>query len=456
MEHLFLAGAFVAGGMAGWFFARAQYSGELKASAKAVAENRTVEAGLRQELAEARGAIELERIERARLETRLVEAQSSLGEQKALLDSAARQLTETFKAISLDALNQNNQSFIQLADKTMQVVLAEMKGDKAAAKEYRATAEAFAAKWVKEADDGKAFRLTFDKPGTWSQKYNLVWDQILGLNLFPDSVRQKEMAHYRTVVKDFGLPLDSRGTGSKSDWTLWTATLTQNRADFDFIASRVLRFVQETPNRVGFGDWYDTATGKHLFMHSRPVMGGSFLQMLYNGEVWRKWSSRDKAKVGGWAPLPKPLRITPLVPAGDTAPAEWSFTTVKPKAGWEKSGFDDSSWSRGLSGFGTEDTPGAAVKTKWNSGEIWLRREVTLKSGDLKNLRLWLHHDEDVEVYINGVLAYSAVGWTTGYEAFELTPAGRSALKAGVNQVAIKCRQTSGGQYIDLGFVQVS
>lgn len=334
--------------------------------------------------------------------------------------------------------------------------LAEMKGDKAAAKEYRATAESFAAKWVKEADDGKTFRLTFDRPGTWSQKYNLVWDKILGLNLFPDSVRQKEMAHYRTVVRDFGLPLDSRGTGSKSDWTLWTATLTQNRADFDFIASRVLRFVQETPNRVGFGDWYDTATGKHLFMHSRPVMGGSFLQMLYNQEVWRKWSSRDKAKVGGWAPLPKPVKVTPLIAAADTAPAEWSFTTIKPGAGWEKPGFDDSSWSRGISGFGAEGTPGAHVKTKWDTGEIWLRREVTLKSSDLKNLRLWLHHDEDVEVYINGVLAFSAVGWTTGYEAFEMTPAGLAALKSGKNQIAVKCRQTSGGQYIDLGFVKVS
>lgn len=334
--------------------------------------------------------------------------------------------------------------------------LAEMKGDQAAAKEYRATAEEFAARWIKEADDGRAFRLTFDKPGTWSQKYNLVWDKILGLNLFPDSVRQKEMAHYRTVVKDFGLPLDSRGTGSKADWTLWTATLTQNRSDFDFIASLVLRFVQETPNRVGFGDWYDTASGRHLFMHSRPVMGGSFLQMLYKRDVWKKWSDRDKAKVGGWAPLPKPQKVTALVPAGDAAPAEWRFTTAKPRAGWEKPGFDDSSWQKGLSGFGTEGTPGAHVKTKWDSGEIWLRREIALNAADLKSLRLWLHHDEDVEVYINGVLAFSAVGWTTGYEAFDLSKAGRAALKSGKNLVAVKCRQTSGGQYIDLGFVKVS
>lgn len=129
MEYLFLACAFFAGGMAGWFFARAQYSGELKASAKVVSESRDLEARIRQDLTEAQKTIELERIERARLETRLVDARASLEEQRCLLDSSARQLTETFKAISLDALNQNNQSFIQLADKTMQAVLAEMKGD---------------------------------------------------------------------------------------------------------------------------------------------------------------------------------------------------------------------------------------------------------------------------------------------------------------------------------------
>jgi len=129
MEYLFLALALIVGGIAGWFFAMAQYSGELKASEHAVAENRVVEAQLRKELAEARDLLECERIERARLETRLQEAQTSLEEQKTLLDSATRQLTETFKAISLDALNQNNQAFIQLADKTMQAVFAEMKGD---------------------------------------------------------------------------------------------------------------------------------------------------------------------------------------------------------------------------------------------------------------------------------------------------------------------------------------
>lgn len=129
MEHFLLASALVAGCLAGWLFARVQYSGELKAAGRTMADIREMEEKLRQELEHARTTLEQERIERARLETRLAESQASLTEQRALLEDAGKKLAETFKALSLDALSQNNAAFIQLADRTMQAVLAEMKGD---------------------------------------------------------------------------------------------------------------------------------------------------------------------------------------------------------------------------------------------------------------------------------------------------------------------------------------
>src|SRR5205814_2249234 len=116
--------------------------------------------------------------------------------------------------------------------------------------------------------------------------------------------------------------------------------------------------------------------------------------------------------------------------------------------------FDASSWKEGQAGFGTEATPGAVVRTQWKSNDIWLRREVTLPEGPLKAPLLMMHHDEDAEVYINGIQAAKTTGFTTNYEEFDLSPEATTALKPGAkNIIAVYCKQTQGGQYIDVGIV---
>ncbi len=117
--------------------------------------------------------------------------------------------------------------------------------------------------------------------------------------------------------------------------------------------------------------------------------------------------------------------------------------------------FNDSAWPKGQSGFGTAGTPGAIIGTVWQTDDIWLRREVDLPAGNYGDICAWLHHDEDAEVYINGVLALKAGGFISGYDVFPLAPAGRTALKPGKNLIAVHCHQTNGGQYVDLGFVRV-
>src|SRR5262249_52883950 len=155
------------------------------------------------------------------------------------------------------------------------------------------------------------------------------------------------------------------------------------------------------------------------------------------------------------APLPQPRRLPPATPAADTEPAVWRYTTKKPAADWVKPGFDDSSWMSGKSGFGTARTPGAVVGTTWDTADVWLRREIDFPDRKYADLQLWVHHDEDAEVYVNGVLALTVSGFVTAYERLPMTKAGRDALKPGKNTIAVHCHQTTGGQYIDVGIVDV-
>jgi hypothetical protein len=131
-----------------------------------------------------------------------------------------------------------------------------------------------------------------------------VWDRILGLGLFPDEVRSKEMAFYRKSQNPFGLPLDSRKDYTKLDWVLWSASLTQDRADFDALVAPVLRFIQETPSRSPLTDWYETKNCRKVGFTARPVIGGVFIQMLYQKDLWQKYAARDATKASGWAPMP--------------------------------------------------------------------------------------------------------------------------------------------------------
>jgi hypothetical protein len=335
-------------------------------------------------------------------------------------------------------------------------MLCEMRGERQSAARYRRLAEGFAGQWVKAADDGDHFRLAFDRPGTWSQKYNLVWDRVLDLNLFPLYVTLKESAFYRAAQSRYGLPLDSRRTYTKLDWILWTATLADSRGDFDALVSPVYDFLNDTPDRVPMTDWYETKEPRKVGFQARPVVGGVFIKMLSDPAIWQKWARRDRNTAGDWAPLPAPPRIVTVVPTAAGEPVAWRYTFDRPGPDWYKPGFDDSGWKTGMAGFGASGTPGAVVRTDWKTGDIWIRREFTMPEGRFPDLRLWVHHDEEVDIYIDGILAASAPGYTTDYDDLPIRPAARAALKPGRHTLAVRCHQTTGGQYIDVGLVNVA
>src|SRR5205823_3325104 len=151
-----------------------------------------------------------------------------------------------------------------------------------------------------------------------------------------------------------------------------------------------------------------------------------------------------------WAPMPVPPTIEVVEPGSTKDGVVWRYTIDHPADGWFKAEFDDSAWKQGPGGLGARGTPGAHVRTVWNTPDIWARRQITVTDGaDLASLALYVHHDEDAEIYLNGVLAAKLSGYTAEYDVIEMLPPAKAALKPGKNVVAVHCHQTTGGQYID-------
>jgi hypothetical protein len=186
------------------------------------------------------------------------------------------------------------------------------------------------------------------------------------------------------------------------------------------------------------------------------VVGGIYIKMLTDRAVWKKWASRDQAKVGPWAPLPEPPEVVDIVPTSQHKKQRWHYTFEKPADNWTEPEFDDHAWKEGPGGFGTRGTPGAVIGTKWNTGDIWIRRTFTMPQGEHHNIRLSVYHDEDIEVYINGVLAASATGFENSYQPMDITATAMNELKSGDKlTLAAHCHQTVGGQGVDVGICEV-
>jgi hypothetical protein len=172
--------------------------------------------------------------------------------------------------------------------------------------------------------------------------------------------------------------------------------------------------------------------------------------------------------------------IKEVVPTSQSRGQTWRYTFAKPAGDWFKPGFDDTAWKEGPGGFGTKGTPGAVVRTEWKTDDIWLRREFTLPEGLLikfktvpgsapggarrqftlpqisfEGLSFCVHHDEDAEIYLNGVLAAKVTGYLTDYEEVPINAEARATLKPDKNLLAVHCRQTTGGQYIDVGIIAI-
>lgn len=176
----------------------------------------------------------------------------------------------------------------------------------------------------------------------------------------------------------------------------------------------------------------------------------------------RKVLKIDPEKAAEWnkrlyGPAPELTTVLPTSQNPSSMGELWKYTTTAPAGDdWADADFDDSGWDTGRAGFGSPNTPGATVRTEWDTADIWLRRKVSLDDpAQLGDLFLRIHHDEDAEIYLDGQLLTNLSGYTVDYSLVSLPPETKKLLRSGDHVLAVHCHQVRGGQYVDVGFVAV-
>ena len=160
-------------------------------------------------------------------------------------------------------------------------IIMEMSGDKEKSAFYKSEAEKMAENWLKTAVDERGESLlAFDRPDTFSMKYNMVWDRVWGTGLFSQKFMDRELKNNKKYFNKYGMPLDSRADYTKSDWLVWVASMASERQVFEEFIAPLWSAYNESATRVVMTDWYDTKSANMVEFKHRTVQGGLFMKLL--------------------------------------------------------------------------------------------------------------------------------------------------------------------------------
>lgn len=293
--------------------------------------------------------------------------------------------------------------------------------------------------WTKKHDPTRLV----DGPSGWSDRGG---GDMHDMHMYPGPGMFPLSDKRASVLGEFGglgLPVKGHLWQDRDNWGYRTY---QSKEE---LATQYERLIRKLRPLIGNG------LAAAIYTQTTDVEGEVNGLMTYDREVI-KFDVERMAELHKklYGPQPR-IEIKPVVLTSEREAQTWKYTTTKPAGGWEKPGFDDGDWQEGKGGFGDKNPPGSHVRTKWDSREIWLRRKFKLGAVDVSRLQFRIHHDEDAEIYLNGVLAGKTEGYTTEYTELELDAEARKSLEQGETVIAVHCRQTGGGQYIDVGLVEV-
>ena len=288
--------------------------------------------------------------------------------------------------------------------------------------------------WLKKLDPS---RLVDDASG-WT---DLRTGDLIDMHSYPGPEAPVAEAHRAAVLGEFGgLGLAVAG----HNWSThhWGYLMLPDKQDLAARYARVIKQVWELHNLRGLSAAAYTQTAdvetecNGLLTYDRAVakIDPAILLAANHGE-----------------PSGPPMKI--ILADALVGRSNWKYSTDKPTGDWFSLKFDASAWKEGAGGFGAAGTPGVFLNTTWDTADIWLRREFTLAPDDLSGIKLQVFHDEDVEIYLNGMLAAKLPGFITDYDEVEISKEAAAALQAGRNTIAVHCHQTTGGQGIDVGIL---
>jgi hypothetical protein len=307
---------------------------------------------------------------------------------------------------------------------------------------YMNIAKKMAQVWEIDARDGDHYKLAFDRGGTWSQKYNLVWDKLWGINIFPKQVREREMKYYLTHQNTWGLPLDSRQQYTKSDWLCWTASMADDTETFVKFTDPLWKWVNETTDRVPLCDWYYTDSKRMTGFRARSVIGGHWMRVLMDkyapkDEPTAEWAPQGYKIKTKWAAQVDPQNTLPEYPRPQLVRTDWQnlnglwkYAITPQTQRTIPTKFD----GQILVPFPVESSLSGVMRMLDKNNYLWYQREFTIPENWAgRNVVLNFGAvDYTARVYVNGTFVDTHTG---GFDAFSIDIT--SKLQAGTNTLTV-------------------